>query len=543
MEDRAFELITKIQSAPNNAALVRRLKDQKSLTFFRVSVISNEGKLLYDSHTKSLLGPRFSQEYVIDHPEIKEAFDHGKGYYEDYSELLQQKFSYFAKSFDFHGKNYVIRTAFPYKYFSDLTDEFEIALLFLTTTMLLLFSILTWFIINYLTRPIHQIIQAVTPYQEGKQTTIPEIKLVSSPQDSFGKLADTLNSMSNKIQRHIDSLTIERNEKEAILESLVEGVVAVDSNMMVTYANTMAKKFMGGDPTGQPFTATQQPESYALLSSCQIEKKALTDNVTLVNEDRKIYLDIVAAPKGHESGAILVMQDQSPHYRLLEMKKDFIANASHELKTPITIIRGFAEMLQDNPGLPLATMNEMTQKIVKNCQRMTRLIRDLLTLSDIDHIPVSRLEACDLSDMVSQCCASIHDLFPEAEINLHCDEEVQILVLAEPSLMELAIMNLLENAAKYSPQPAHIDVYLEKEGSKIKILIADKGMGIPKQDLEHIFERFYTVDKAHSKKMGGSGLGLSIVQNVIHKHFGQISIESELGKGSTVKIILPEANL
>jgi two-component system phosphate regulon sensor histidine kinase PhoR len=156
---------------------------------------------------------------------------------------------------------------------------------------------------------------------------------------------------------------------------------------------------------------------------------------------------------------------------------------------------------------------------------------------------MSRMEICDLYDMVDQCCASIRDLVPDAEINLHYDQEEQIVVLAEPSLMELAIMNLLENAAKYSPAPAHIDVYLEKEGTKIKILIADKGMGIPKQDLEHIFERFYTVDKAHSKKMGGSGLGLSIVQNVIHKHFGQISIESELGKGTTVKITLPEANL
>lgn len=543
MEDRADELITKIQSAPNNAALVRRLKDQKSLTFFRVSVISDEGKILYDSHTKLLLGPRFSQEYVIDHPEIKEAFDHGIGYYEDYSELLQQKFSYFAKSFDFHGKSYVIRTAFPYKYFSDLTDDFEIALLFLSMAMLLLFSVLTWFIINHLTRPIQQIIQAVTPYQEGKQTTIPEIKLTSSPQDSFGKLANTLNSMSNKIQRHIDNLIAERNEKEAILESLVEGVIAVDNEMVVTYANTMAQKFIGKDPTGQHFTFAQQPQSYALLNSCQSEKKPLTDNFTLVNGDRKIYLDIVAAPKGNESGAILVMQDQSPHYKLLEMKKDFIANASHELKTPITIIRGFAEMIHDNPELPLATMNEMTQKIVKNCQRMTRLIRDLLTLSDIDNIPLSRLEACDLFDMVSQCCGTIHDLFPEAVINIQHHPEQDMIILAEPSLMELAIMNLLENAAKYSPNQPQIDVYLEKEGAKIKLSIADKGMGIPKQDLEHIFERFYTVDKAHSKKMGGSGLGLSIVQNVIHKHFGQISIESELGTGTIVTITLPEADI
>lgn len=542
MEDRANELIAKIQSAPNNAALVRRLKDQKSLIFFRVTIVSDEGKILYDSHTKQLLGPRFSQEYIIDHPEIIEAFNKGKGYSEDYSELLQQKFSYFAKTFEFHGKNYAIRMAFPYEYFSDLTDDFEIAFLVVTTMMLLLFSILTWFIINHLTSPIQQIIHAVAPYQEGKQTTIPEIKLSStSSRDSFSKLAMTLNSMSNKIQKHIDSLTLERNEKEAILESLVEGVIAVDNEMTVTYANSMAQKFIGRDLTGQNFSLAQQPQSYALLNSCQLEKLPLTDNITLIKENTKIYLDIVAAPKGNSSGAILVMQDQSPHYKLLEMRKDFIANASHELKTPITIIRGFAEMLHDNPELPLTTKEEMTQKIVNNCQRMTRLIRDLLTLSDTENIPLSQLEECPLLPIIEQCSNRVYDVFPDAKIQIQELTDEEMIATVDPSLMELAFMNLLENAAKYSTPPAEITVTMQKESDKIKITISDKGMGIPKHDLEHIFERFYTVDKAHSQKMGGSGLGLSIVQNIIHKHFGQISLESEVGKGTTFTIILPAA--
>lgn len=542
MEDRANELVSKIQSASDNSALVRRLKDQKSLIYFRVSIISDEGKIIYDSHTKQLMGPRFSQEYVIDHPEIIEAFNKGKGYSEDYSELLQQKFSYFAKAFEFHGKTYVIRMAFPYKYLSDLTDDFEIAFLTLTTTMLLLFSFLTWFIINHLTSPIQQIIKAVAPYQEGKQTTIPEIKLSSSDaRDSFSKLAMTLNSMSNKIQRDIDSLTSERNEKEAILESLVEGVIAIDNEMMVTYANSMAKKFIDKDLTGKNFSAAHQPQSFALLKSCQIEKTPLTDNLTLVKENAKIYLDIVAAPKGDNSGAILVMQDKSPHYKLLEMRKDFIANASHELKTPITIIRGFAEMLHDNPDLSFETKEEMTEKIVNNCQRMTRLIRDLLTLSDTENIPLSQLEECNLLTIIEECANRVHDVFPDAQIQIQQFNEEELLAILDPSLIELAFANLLENAAKYSASPAEITIILQKEEKKIKVIIADKGMGIPKQDLEHIFERFYTVDKAHSQKMGGSGLGLSIVQNIIHKHFGQISLESEVGKGTTFKIILPAA--
>lgn len=543
MEDRAQELIAKIQSAPTDEALIRRLKEQKPQIFFRVSVINNEGNVIYDSHTKRLLGPRFSQEYVVDHPEVLQAFEHGIGYNEDYSELLEQKFSYFAKSFDFHGKKYVMRTAFPHKYVAELTYDCEIGFLVLGSIILLLFSIMTWFIINHLTRPIQQIINAVAPYQEGRQTTIPEIKLkTSNSRDEFDKLAMTLNSLSTKIQKHIDTITTERNEKEAILESLVEGVIAVDSHMVVIYANDMALKLLNferNDLIGHNFNIAQQPECYSLLTSCQKEKKALTSTISIKGKGgTKTYLDIVAAPKGQNSGAILVMQDKTSHYKLLEMRKDFIANASHELKTPITIIRGFAEALHDNPNLPQETTIEVTDKILKNCLRMTSLIKDLLALSDVENLPHSRLISCDIYEIIQKCSDNLHDAFPNANIAIHKSDEDMHLI-ADPSLIELAMTNLMENGIKYSKPPAQIDITLKRKDAEIEITIADKGIGIPAPDLEHIFERFYTVDKAHSQKMGGSGLGLSIVQTIINKHFGQISVASEVGKGTTFTILLP----
>lgn len=543
MEDRANEMISKIQSAPNNDALVRRLKEQQSLIFFRLSIITNDGKVLYDSHSRHLLGPKFSQEYLVDHPEVLEALHSGKGYGEDYSELQEQKFSNFAKRFDFHGKTYVVRIAFPQRYFSDLAKDCEIAFLCLIIAILLLFSAMTWFIINHLTSPIQQIINAVTPYQEGEQTTIPEIKLSpSSEKSDFGKLALTLNSLSDKIQRHIDNLTAERNEKEAILESLVEGVVAVDSEMTVNYANSMAIKLIDKnkeDLLGHNFSVAQQPQSYVLLSSSQKEKSPLTASSTIINGPKKIHLDIVAVPLGENKGAILVMQDLSSHYKLLEMRKDFIANASHELKTPITIIRGFAEMLHDNPDLPQKTSEEITGKIVSSCNRMTNLIKDLLTLSDVENIPIYRLSDCNLIQIIQNCRNTLLNVHPDAKVLIHNPEKIKANIVADASLIELAFMNLIENGAKYSKAPAQIDISLEQINNEIKITVADKGIGIPKSDLEHIFERFYTVDKAHSRKMGGSGLGLSIVQNIIHKHFGEISIDSELGKGTTFTILLP----
>lgn len=542
MEARATEIIANIQEAPNNDALVRRLKDQKSIMFFRSSIITNEHKILYDSHTKRLLGPKFSQEYIVAHPEILQAFKEGVGYHEDYSQILNQKFAYFAKAFDFHGKTYVLRTAFPYQYVKEIINDFEIGFLGLAILILLLFSIMTWFVIHYLTQPIQRIINAVKPYQEGSQHILPHIELGrANDNDDFNKLAYTLNSLSLKIQNHIDMITKERNEKETLLESLVEGVIAVDDDMQVTYANHMALKLMNTDKNiiGKKFSALQQEKCEKLLQECQHEKKPLTDTIELYREGKKLYLDIVAAYKQDNAGAILVLQDKTAHYKIFEMRRDFIANASHELKTPITVIRGFAEALHENPTLPVETQMEVTNKIVRNCNRMAALIKDLLTLADIENIPSSRLTYFNVADLAEQCFSMLAEVFPDAHVTIHKSKE-DILLFADMDLLELAIMNLIENAAKYSNRPAHIFVDLEDAKDNVIIKISDKGIGIPPADQEHIFDRFYTVDKAHSQKMGGSGLGLSIVKTIVEKHFGTITLQSELGQGSTFTICIPK---
>ncbi len=544
MADRASEITEKLQFMPDNEALVRKLKDQKHLLFIRVSVITDERVVLYDSHTKRLLGPIFSQTFVVEHPEVIEAMEKGLGYSEDYSELLGQKLCYLAKAFDFHGKRYVIRTAFPYKYIVELKHDFEIGFLLLASCVLLLFSFLTWIIINHLSSPIRQIIKAIKPYQEGLTKHVPEIVLKStSPNDDFGRLATTLNSLSEKIQNHINTLTSERNEKEAILESLVEGVVAVDSNLMVKYANKTALQFLRcskSDLVNKPFSASQHHRCYELLMSCQEDNKVYTDAIQLKQEGgNKLFLHIVAVPKSQSNGAILVLQDKSSQYKIIEMRKDFIANASHELKTPITIIRRFAETLQDNPDLPYETVIEITQKIVRNCQRMTALIKNLLTLADIENLPLSRLQTCNLSSLLEGCKQTVLTVYPHATIDIQNREHEELFITADPELLEQAFTNLLDNASKYSKEHPVIQVHIEKNEGFAKITIADNGLGISANDLEHIFQRFYTVNKAHSKKMGGSGLGLSIVETIIDKHFGKISVESVLGNGTTFTIILP----
>jgi len=543
MEDRADDLIEKIQTAPNNDSIIKLLKDLKATVFFRMSVITDERKVLYDSRIKRLIGPRFSQEYVVNHPEVMEAFKYGIGYNEDYSDLLAQKFAYMAKGFDFHGKTYILRIAFPYNYVTELTKDLKFSFIVVATIVLLLFSLLTWFVINYMTKPIQQIINAIKPYQDGNEPDLPEIQLkATSSSDEFQKLAETLNSLSIKIRNHIAVITQERNVIETVLESLLEGVIAVDDETKVIYANSTALNFLGiqrSDLIGKKFDASIEAKCHELRIACQLNKKILKETLQLKKDGKRIILDIVASPKKGNQGAILVLQDQTSHHKLLEMRKDFIANASHELKTPLTIVRGFAEALHDNPDLPNSMKEDMTLKIVKNCKRMNHIILDLLTLSDVENIPESRMQSIELLAIITKCQKTIKEVYPEAIIEMENASKQNMEIVGDPYLLELAFNNLIENAAKYSKESPKIQINFQKNNSFIKITISDNGIGIPKEDLDHIFERFYTVNKAHSRKLGGSGLGLSIVETIIHKHFGKIHVTSVMDQGTTFTIELP----
>ncbi len=223
--------------------------------------------------------------------------------------------------------------------------------------------------------------------------------------------------------------------------------------------------------------------------------------------------------------------------RQISVGKDFIANASHELKTPITIIRGFAETLHDHPELPPEKVQEVTHKIVVNCQRMETLVRNLLTLADVENLPLERLQECNIAIAIDNCVQMLQTLYPLAKIALTYPQELY--VIGDQDLLELAIMNLLNNAAKYSKGVAQIAVNAFLENKEVVIVISDCGIGIPKEDQSRIFERFYTVNKAHSRKLGGSGLGLAITRTIIEKHRGKISLQSVLGEGTTFTIRLP----
>jgi signal transduction histidine kinase len=390
-----------------------------------MALLDSQGHILYDSHTKHLLRPLFFPFQTNVHPEVEEALREGRGYAEEYSEILKQKLIYMAKVFEFQGKSYVLRVAFPFRYTQELKEKFQFGFILFSSSLLILFSVMAVIVLHRLTKPIHTIIDAIKPYQEGKSQNIPKIELKTDSQDDFSQLASTLNSLSEQI-----------------------------------------------------------------------------------------------------SGQIQV----------LEMRREFVANASHELKTPITIIRGFAEMLQDAYSLPRDTVIQITNKIISSSERMAKTISNLLTLANIDNLPLARIAPCDLVELVRACKEATR-----IEFELVCAPDVDYTIIADEALLEVALTNLIDNAAKYSKEDPKISVTLQKVAQEVKIAVKDNGIGIPENDLERIFQRFYRVNSINSKKTGGSGLGLSIVETIVKKHYGKIYAESTLGEGSTFTIVLKGA--
>lgn len=533
LKNETVRIWDEIKEAPDVEGVIAALKKKAEPPFFALTLFDENAKALYDAHGNA------SSEAS---PEVEGALAQGKGYGQRYSSEYGRAMVFMAVPFSFEGKTLVLRIGYPLEEFRLFDSTFVFATFCVSAIVLLFFGLFAGLIVEVLTKPIKQIISAIKSYRGGKEEFIPEIRLSHSlgPKDEFGQLSDTLNSLSKRIESQISNLTREKNNKSAILESLGEGVIAVDQSMTVIYINHMAELFLDlkrEDILGKNFALAKQEKCHQLIHEAQVREEPVLAVLQLEKKPKR-FLDALAVPRGKE-GAILVLQDRTSLHKVIELGRDFIANASHELKTPITIIRGFAETLYDHPELSKETYKEITAKIVSNCERMEKLVRNLLTLAAIDEgLPSSRLQECDLTDLMHSAKQTVLTVHPHAQIDIVVKGEPPYL-LVDPDLLLQAILNLMDNAVKYSKPPAKVTLTLEEKQDEVTIQIQDKGLGIPQQDLEKIFERFYSVDKSYSRSMGGSGLGLSIVARIIEKHQGKIYVESEVGVGSTFTLIFP----
>lgn len=367
--------------------------------------------------------------------------------------------------------------------------------------------------------------------------------------DEIGRLGEAIADMSNQLEQRMEDLSRERNELRAILASMLEGVVAVDREERVVQMNDIAGRFLGTTPaeaTGRRIWEVTRLEDIGETVAAVLADASEQSREIRVTRDRQERdLAIHASPLKSDSegtfGAVLVLHDVTELRRLETVRRDFVANVSHELKTPLTAIRGFVETLLDDEEMDPATRRRFLERSRDQAMRLGTLVSDLLVLSRVE----SESDALERKpiDLRNPVRDGIRRLTPDASgRRLEFRAEVPdqpVPVLGDTESLRQVADNLLDNAIKYTPDGGAVAIRLRTESGFAVLEVEDTGIGIETKDLGRIFERFYRVDKARSRELGGTGLGLSIVKHIVEAHAGRVTVASRPGRGTTFRVEIP----
>ena len=366
-------------------------------------------------------------------------------------------------------------------------------------------------------------------------------------EDELAALDQSLRTAVPRIHDLVENLKLESARREAILASMVEGVLAVDRNLRVLFCNQSFARTAGAAFPVNPGTPLLElvrlPELREIMQTALESGQRVERRLAMPGAATR-YFDILATSLEGAStrGALAIFHDISELERLERVRRDFVANVSHELRTPLTTIRGYAETLLDGALEDAGNNRRFVETIVAQATRLNNIAADLLTLSELEAGGTS-LEAQPVSirAVLESALDAMEAAARERGIRFVRDRMDEAALLGSELRLEQVFVNLLDNAVKFSRPNGEVRVEIQTTGATATVTISDRGIGIPSQDLPRIFERFYRVDKARSRQMGGTGLGLAIVKHVVEQMRGTITVDSRLGEGSTFTLALPVA--
>jgi two-component system, OmpR family, phosphate regulon sensor histidine kinase PhoR len=366
-----------------------------------------------------------------------------------------------------------------------------------------------------------------------------------SGDDDLGLLARSLQRAAPRIRELIDNLKLEGARREAILVSMVEGVLAVDKDLRVTFCNQAFARVLGarlpvipGVPLAE---VVRDPGLRDIMTRVLATGERVEQRLTLPAAGAHSF-EVLAGPLGGppSRGALAILHDVTELERLERVRRDFVANVSHELRTPLTAIRGYAETLLDGALEDLQNNRRFVQIILSQATRLSNIAADLLSLSELESNgatapphPVSIRAAIESAIRTVESAARLQG------VSVVCERLEEAKISGHELRLEQVFVNLLDNAVKFNRPNGEVQIEMRSKNGKVSILVGDTGIGIPSEDLPRVFERFYRVDKARSRAMGGTGLGLSIVKHAVEQMGGTIKVDSRLGEGSEFTIELP----
>jgi two-component system phosphate regulon sensor histidine kinase PhoR len=371
------------------------------------------------------------------------------------------------------------------------------------------------------------------------------VRAREQPADELGRLGRTINTLASLLRIRLQALERERDERERILAHMGDGVVLIDSDDRVVHANRSLAAILGMPLPPAAGTAFQEfarsPELVELLHAARVSDQPVELDLRLWTPNQRRVRVAATRLRGEEDGsAMLVLHDLTETERLNQVRQDFVANVSHELKTPLTSLKGYAETLLEG-GLEDVQNREAFVRIIRDqSARLQNLVDDLLSLADLERPDVRlRREAFDLREAVERQLTTFRARAAQAHLTLGIEPGEEAPVVADRLRIDQVVANLLDNALKYTERGG-IQVRVGHGGSVAWCEVSDTGPGIPPDEVSRVFERFYRVDKARSREKSGTGLGLSIVRHILALHGGRVTVASEVGRGSTFRFEIPQ---
>lgn len=497
-----------------------------------ITLIDHNGKAIVDSDF-----PNYYLDDLVDYPEVQQALHGEIGKARRTCEITDQEMIYVALPFKF-GIVRVATTANEIMYSLSSLSKAAIILTCLVSAA----SLGVAYLVNRnITDPLEEILEATKSLQLGEFGS----RVLVRSTDEIGQLGRAFNELSLTLEEMFNTIHDRENKLNAVLTSMDDGVLAVDTNLKIILANRSVAEMVNEDQDSligkELFEVIQSYQLIEIVSDAMTSMKSIVSEIKLYPGSSRIMAVNISPLEGESKstiGVVIVLRNITELRRLENMRKEFVANVSHELRTPLTSIKGFVETILNDKSMETSLVERFLTIVNGETDRMIALINDLLDLSRIESGKEKPIfEVVNIRKVFADTIIMFGSKMEEKEITIENRLE-DLLVMGDPKLLRQVTTNLIDNAIKYNKEGGHVWIDAVINEDIAEICVKDTGFGIPHDRLERIFERFYRVDKGRSRQMGGTGLGLSIIKHIIERHNGEIHAESELGEGTTITFTL-----
>jgi two-component system phosphate regulon sensor histidine kinase PhoR len=530
-------VIRELQREADPQTWVRAIAADSGL---RITLVRSDGVVFADSARSA--EQMHQMENHAGRPEVREALASGEGSSVRRSATTGQTYVYAAHTLtDARGHLVVLRLAQPVSQIEALRGSIATSMLFAALAAGAAILVTSLWIDRRLFRPYYTLIADARELAAGRIRRVP-----LPDEEELAALGSALNRLAEAAEAQFAAVRDERDHLMTILASMSEGVMVVGGDGRARLVNPAFRRLfdLPGEVTGRTvLELLRQPALARIVDDTLRLGEAQSGGIELQTPERRNLLLASAALAGGERGAVVVARDTTEMTRLADMRRDFVANVSHELKTPLAAIRGYAETLRDGALDEPATAVRFTERILQHCRRLQALLDDLLTLSRLESVAVAENQAprepVDLNAVVQRAVDLLAASAREHQVRIEVQEEKMPTLSGDADGIERLVLNLLDNALKYNQPGGQVTLRLSHQDQQAVLEVSDTGIGIPPESVPRIFERFYRVDKGRARDDGGTGLGLAIVKHLVQAHGGQVDVESRMGKGTTFRVKLP----